>query len=128
MCVLGIHSHAVEDNRPNRYPATPYSLLRDIELWYLMPTTRRLPGQEATDGRALVESGDIVPLLPWLLAYTRRRGLGVTGCHPKKASEEAKFQRVSLACCRAGRVGVVEPRNLLVEPRTRLATKGRGRR
>ncbi|CAN0583788.1 unnamed protein product, partial [Laminaria digitata] len=64
-------------HRPNRDSATPNSLLRAIKLWYLMPALRHSP-----DGRikrrqrfALVDSGGIVLLLPWLIAYTRRGDL-----------------------------------------------------
>ena len=73
--VRGILNHAMGEHRPNRESATPNSLLRTIELWYIMPALLHSP-----DGRikrrerfALVESGDIVLLLPWLMAYTSRR-------------------------------------------------------
>ena len=75
--VLGILNHAMGEHRPNRDSATPNSLLRAIKLWYLMPALLHSP-----DGRikrrqrfALVESGNIVLLLPWLIAYTRRGDL-----------------------------------------------------
>ena len=73
--VLGILNHAMGEHRPNRDSATPNSLLRAIKLWYLMPALLHSP-----DGRikkrqrfALVESGDIVLLLPWLMMFTRGR-------------------------------------------------------
>ena len=75
--VLGILNHAMGEHRPNRDSATPSSLLRAIKIWCLMPALLHSP-----DGRmkrrqrfALVESGDIVLPLPWLIAYTRREDL-----------------------------------------------------
>ena len=56
-----------------------------------------------------MESGDTFPLLLWLMAYAGRWGLEATGCHPKKTSEEAKIERVPLACRRAGGVKVWQP-------------------
>ena len=74
--VLGILDHTMGEHRPNRDSATLDSLLRAIKQWYIMPALLHSP-----DGRikrrerfALVESGDIVLLLPWLMAYTSRRG------------------------------------------------------
>ena len=73
--VPGILDHGTGEHRPNRDSATPDSLMRAIKLWYIMPALLHSP-----DGRikrrqrfALVESGDIVLLLPWLMAYTSRR-------------------------------------------------------
>ena len=88
-----------------------------IKLWYLMPGLLH-----SSDGRikkrqrfALVESGDIVLLRPWLMAFTRGRD-----SRPRddalEASEEAKLERASSACHNAGGVKVAA-RNLLAEPR-----------
>ena len=88
--VLGILNHAMGEHRPNWDSATPNSLLRAIKLWYIMPTLLHSP-----DGRikrrqrfAVVESGDIVLLLPWLMAYTRRRDSRQRDA-ASEASEEA---------------------------------------
>ena len=112
--VLGILNHTMGEHRPNRDSATPNSLLRTIMLWYIMPALLHLP-----DGRikrrqrfALVESGDIVLLFPWLMAYVRRRDLRQRDA-AHEDSEEAKFERASSACCRAGGVKV-PARTLLV--------------
>ena len=71
--ILGIRTMLLGEHRPNRDSATPISLLRAIKLWYLMPALLHSP-----DGRIkrrqkfpLVGSGDIVLLLPWLMAFTR---------------------------------------------------------
>lgn len=79
--VLGILNHAMREHRSSRDSATPNSLLRATKLWYIMPTLLHSP-----DGRikrqqrfALVESMNIVLLLPWLIPYTRRGDLNTTG-------------------------------------------------
>ena len=71
--VLGIPNHALGNHSLNWDSATPNSLLRAIKLWYLIPALLHSP-----DGRfkrrqrfALVESGIIVFLLPWVMALTR---------------------------------------------------------
>ena len=63
--VLGILNHVMGKHRPNRDSVTPNSLLRAIELWYLMPALLHSP-----DGRikrrqrfALVERGHSACLL-----------------------------------------------------------------
>ena len=65
---------------------------------------------------ALVESGDIVLLIPWQMAFTRGRD-----SRPRdaalEASEEAELERASSACRHAGGVKVAA-RNLLAEPRS----------
>ena len=60
--VVGILNHALGEHRSNWDSTTPNSLLRALQLWYLMPALLHSP-----DGRikrqhrfALVESGDIV--------------------------------------------------------------------
>ena len=64
----------------------------------------------------MVESGDIVVLLPWLTAFTGRRD-----SRPRDAAveglEEAKLERASSTCRHAGGVEVAA-RNLLVELRS----------
>ena len=64
----------------------------------------------------MVESGDIVVLLPWLTAFTGRRD-----SRPRDAAveglEEAKLERASSTCRHAGGVEVAA-RNLLAEPRS----------
>ena len=115
--VLGILNHAMGENRPNRDSATPNSLLRAMKLWYVMSALLH-----SSDGRikkrqrfALVESGDIVLLLPWLLAFTRGRDSGRDAA--LEASEEGKLQRASSVCRHAGGLKVAA-RNLLAEPRS----------
>jgi len=73
--VLDILNQAMGEHRSNGDSATPNSLLRAITLWHLMPTLLHSPhGRIKRRQRvALVQSGDIVPLFPWLMAYTRRR-------------------------------------------------------
>ena len=118
--VLGILNHAMGEQRPHRASVTPNSLLRAIKLWYLMPALLYSP-----DGRikrrqrfALVESGDIVLLLPWVMAFTRG-GDSRPRDAAHEASEEAKLERASSACRDAGGVKVVA-RNLLAVSYTHL--------
>ena len=63
-----------------------------------------------------MESGDIVLLLPSLMAFT-----GVGDCRQRdaaqEASEEKKLERASSACSHAGGVKVAAC-NLLIEPRS----------
>ena len=94
--VLGILNHAMGKHRSNWNSASPNSLLRGIRLRYIMPALLHSP-----DGRikrrqrfALVESGDIVFLFPWLMAYTRRMDSGQRDA-ANEASEEAKLERAS---------------------------------
>ena len=63
-----------------------------------------------------MESGDIVFLFPWLMAYTRRRDSGQRDA-ANEASEEAKLERASWTCRHAGGVKVAA-RILLAEPRS----------
>ena len=100
---LGIFNHAMGKHRPNRDSATPNSLLQALKLWYLMPALLHLP-----DGRtnrrqrfALVESGDTMHLLSWLIAYTRREGLRQRDA-AQEASKDAKLERASAACRHVG--------------------------
>ena len=94
--VVGILNHDMGEHRPNWDSATPNSRLRAIKLSYIMPPLLHSP-----DGRikrrqrfALVESGDIVVLLPWLMAYTRQRD----SRERESANEvEAKLERESSA-------------------------------
>ena len=71
--VLGILKNAIGEHRPNRESAKPNSLRRTIKLWYLMPALLYSPDGQIKRRRrfALVESGDIVFLLPWPIAFTR---------------------------------------------------------
>ena len=123
--VLNILNHAMGEHRPNRDSATPNSLPRAIKLWYLMPALLHSPDGwiKKRQRFALVESGDIVLLLPWLMAFTRGRD-----SRPRdaalEASEEAKLERASSACRHAGGVKVAA-RNLLAEPRSE-ETRRRG--
>ena len=114
--VLGIFNHAMGAHWPNRDSATPNSILRAIKLWYIMPALLHSP-----DGRikrrqrfALVENGDIVLLLPWLMAYTRRRDSRERNA-ANEDSEEAKLERASSVCRHAGGLKVAA-RALLAEP------------
>ena len=106
------------EHRSNRDSATPNSLLRAVKLWYLMPALLHSP-----DGRikkrqrfALVESGDVLFLLLWLVAFTRGRNSWPRDA-ALEASDEAKLERASSACRYAGGVKVAA-RNLLAEPRS----------
>ena len=116
--VLGILNHVMGEHRPNRDSATPNSLLRAIKLWYIMPALlHSLDGRITRRQRfALVEREDIVFLLLWLMAYTRRGDLRQRDA-AQEASEEAKLGRASSACRHAGGVKVAA-RNLLAEPRS----------
>ena len=71
--MLGILNHAMTEHRPNRDSATPDSPIRAIKLWYLMPALLHSPNGRIKKRQrfALVESGDVVLLLPWLMAFTR---------------------------------------------------------
>ena len=62
---------------------------------------------------ALVESGDIVLLLPWLMAFTRGRKSRPSDA-ALEASEEAKLDRASSACHHAAGVKLAA-RNLMAE-------------
>ena len=78
------------------------------------------PDQEATEVRVdsvdIVDIGDIVLLLPWLVAFTRG-GDSRQRDATQQASEEEKLERASSACSHA--VGVkVAARKLLAEPRS----------
>ena len=64
---------------------------------------------------ALVESGDMALLLPWLTAFTRVRDSRQRDT-AQGASEE-KLERASSACRHAGEVKVAA-RTLLAEPRS----------
>ena len=64
----------------------------------------------------MAESGDILLLRPWLMAFTRG-GDSRPRDAVHKASEEAKLERASSACRHAGGVRVAA-RNLLAEPRS----------
>ena len=63
-----------------------------------------------------MESGGVVLLLPWLIAYTRREGLRKRDVS-QEALEEAKLTRASSACLHAGGAKMAA-RNLLAEPRS----------
>ena len=116
--VLGILNHVTGDHGTNRDSSTSNSLLRAIKLWYLMPALLHSPDGTIKKRQrfALVESGDIVLLLPWLMAFTRGRD-----SRPRdaalEASEEAKLERASSACRHAGGVKVAAC-NRLAEPRS----------
>ena len=115
--MIGILNCSMGENPPKQDSATPNSLLRAMKLWYVMSALLH-----SSDGRikkrqrfALVESGDIVLLLPWLLAFTRGRDSGRDAA--LEASEEGKLQRASSVCRHAGGLKVAA-RNLLAEPRS----------
>ena len=101
--VLGILNHVTGDHGTNRDSSTSNSLLRAIKLWYLMPALLHSPDGTIKKRQrfALVETGDIVLLLPWLMAFTRGRD-----SRPRDAalvaSVEAKLERASSACRHAG--------------------------
>lgn len=63
---------------------------------------------------SLVENGDIVFLLPWLMAYTRREDTQQRDI-AQEASEEETLELTSSVCRRAGEVKVVA-RSLPAEP------------
>ena len=116
--VLGILNHAVEEHLPNPNSATPNSLVRAITLWYLMPALLPLPdgGIKRRQLLSLMESGNIMLLLPWLMALTRGRGSRPRDA-AHEASDPAKFERASSTCRHDGGVKVAA-RNLLAEPRS----------
>ena len=92
--VLGILNHGIGEHRPNRDSATPKSLLGAIKLWYLMPALLHSPGGRIKRRQrfAVVESGDIVLLLSWLMVFTRG-GDSRQWFAAKEASEEEKLKR-----------------------------------
>ena len=87
-------------------------------MWYLMPALLHSPDCKIKKRQrfALVESGDIVLVLPWLMVFTRGRD-----SRPRDAalepSKEANLERASSVCRHAGGVKVAA-RNLLAEPRS----------
>lgn len=91
---LGSSTNTLGEHQPNWDLATPISLLWAVKLWYILPTLLHSP-----DGRinrrqrfALLESGDKVLLLVWLMAHTRR---GDT--RQIAAAQEARKRRSSNA-------------------------------
>lgn len=64
---------------------------------------------------ALVESEDIVLLLPWLMAFSSGWDYRPRDA-PREASEETKLERATSACRHAGGVKMAA-RNLLEKPR-----------
>ena len=115
--VLCILNHAVGEHRPNRDSSTPNSLLRAIKIWYLMPALLHSPDGriKGRHGIALVESRDIVLLLPWLIAFTRGGDLRQQDA-AQDTSEEVKLERALSAGCHTGGVKVTA-HNLLADPR-----------
>ena len=114
--VLRVLNSAMGEHRPNPESATPNSLLRVIKLWYFMPARLHSPDGiiKRRQRFALVESGDTVFLLPWLIVYTRRsKKRQRDAAHD--ASEEAKLERASSVCRHAGGVKVAT-HTLLAEP------------
>ena len=105
MHVLGILNRALGEPRPNQDSVTPNSLLRTIKLWYVMPALLRSPDSRIKRRQrfALVESGDIVLLLSWLMTFTRG-GDSRSRDATHEAPEEAKLERASSACRHAGGV------------------------
>ena len=65
---------------------------------------------------ALVENGDAVSLLPWMMAYTRRGGARQRDA-AQEASKEAQLERASSACRHTGGVKVAS-RTLRAESRS----------
>ena len=108
--VLGILNHASGEHRPNRDSVIPSSFLRAIKLWYLMPVLLHSPAgrMKRRQRFALVESSDIVLLLPWLMAFTRE-GDSRQWDAAQEASEEEKLERASSMCNHAGGVRVAAP-------------------
>ena len=106
--VLDILNHAIGKHRSNRDSATPNSLLRVIQLWYLMPALLHSP-----DGRikrrqrvASAENGDIIHLLPWRMAFTRKGD----------SRQRDRRTRTGVISVRGRGQSVVAP-NVLAEPR-----------
>ena len=114
----GIANHAVGKHRPNRYSATPTSLLRAIKLWYTVSALLHSPNGRVKRRHkfAFAESGDVVLLFPRLTAYTRR-GNSRQRDDAQEDSEEEKLAPASSACRHAGGVKVAAP-NALTEPHT----------
>ena len=93
--VLGILNHAMEEHRPNRDSKTPNSLLRAMKLCYLMPALIHSPdGQTKTRQRfTLVESGDIVALLPRLTPGERSRDNGMPSKKHRRRRSSNRYHR-----------------------------------
>lgn len=70
-----------------------------------------------------MQSGDIVLLLSWLMAYTRRGNTRLRYV-AQKVSEEANLERASSACGNAGGMEVAA-RPLLAKPRSQAAKRRR---
>ena len=116
--MLGILNHDIGEHWQNRNSATPSSFPPAIKLWYLMPVLLHSP-----DGRikrrqrfVLVESADIVFLLPWLMVFTRG-GDSMQRHAAQEASEEEKLEKAPSACSQVRRVKVTA-RNVRAEPRS----------
>lgn len=72
--VFGTSNHALGENLPNQHLTTPNSLLGTVKRQYiLLALLHSLDGRMNRGQRlVLLESGDVVLLLPWLIAYRRR--------------------------------------------------------
>ena len=67
-------NHTLGKHRTNRDSATLNSLLRVMKPWIIIPALRHSPGGRVKRQQkfTLAESGDIVLLFSWLMAYTKR--------------------------------------------------------
>ena len=117
---LRILNHAIEEHRPNWDSATLNSLLRAIKLWYLIPALLHAPdGQIKKRQRfALVESGDIVILLLWLMAFTR-------GGDPTQPDAAKKLRRAGSSNGRRRREATREAQSGSAQPSGKATNTGK---
>ena len=122
---LGVADHATGDNWPNRGSSTQDPLLWAFQLWYNLPQSclslAAPPQQEATEV-AFVESCDVVLLLPWLAAFTRRGGRMQRDDAPER-TEGATFERALRTCLHTGR-GEIRKRAPFWRSRAQQKMKG----
>lgn len=92
---FSIICHALGEYRPNRDLATPKFFPRAIKLWHIISALLHSPeGRIKRRQRfTLMDSGDMVTLLPCLIVYTRREDT-----RPPDASQKASDGRAPLAC------------------------------
>lgn len=110
---LSIVNHSMAEHRPSRDLATPNALLlRAVKLWrpHAGPAfTHWAGGWESQDGQRFVlvqrVAAVVVLLLPWLMAYTRRRGtrqrdaVPLTNLRRRLSSNGCRW---NVATCRRG--------------------------
>ena len=107
---LGLVNHALGAHRPIESPNTPNSLLRELQLWYILPALLHSHGgrMSRTERFKSAERGNLNTILPWLMEYAEGTATRLWGA-ARKETDAAKFERAALAA--------VASRGLLAEPR-----------